>query len=353
MAIQLDHFATHTYLATLIDKRPDRGQNLYDVLFRNAPAVYTEASQLIWDEIPFENGIPSPAPFNRPCSAPHYRRNEWTRSNAITFPYMDIASVACCDILQKRVPGTPYAQSSGIGMANIQRFLSEATINVVSDYETRLAVMASEIIQTGAFTVSGPDIQTTVVDFDRDSALTVQLTGAATWNNSTGTPLADIDEWIDLMLAKSGFYGSDWFVGSETWSYLRNNEDFKSTYQSCSMSANEAGNFLNNPIGRRITDIQLQGTYKNHRIFLVTGDYKDPETGLLVPYFPKNAFAMFGNFAPIRAFGMIKDMRANFQALDYFLSEKENCKLPEIELQSSPLLIVGNPNAMFFAKVTE
>jgi hypothetical protein len=53
--------------------------------------------------------------------------------------------------------------------------------------------------------------------------LTVKLTGPADWRNPTATPIADIEEWIDLMLAKSGQYGGDWFVGSETWALLRNN----------------------------------------------------------------------------------------------------------------------------------
>lgn len=350
--VAIDHYSTHTYLAGMVDQTQNRGQTLYDVLFANAPVVYTEASQLIWDTLPFENGTPSPAPFNRPCSAPHYRRNEYTRSNAITFPYIDIAAQPCCDILQKRVPGSPYAQQSGIGLANIERFLTDATTNIMSDFRTRLAVMASEIIQTGSFTVSGPDIQTHMVDFDRDDDLTVQLTGAADWRAPSATPIADIEGWIDLMLSKSGQYGADWFVGSDTWTLLRNNEEFKSKFACCPANSTEMGNMMLNPIGRRLTDIQLQGTYKNHRIFLVTGQYRDLD-GVMKDFFPKNGFGLFGNFAPIRAFGMIKDMRANFAALEYFLSQKENCKLPEIELQSSPLLIVGNQNAMFFAKVTE
>jgi hypothetical protein len=55
--------------------------------------------------------------------------------------------------------------------------------------------MASQILRTGSVTVEGEDYPTQVVDFGRDSSLTVALTSTARWGETGVDPLSTLRTW--------------------------------------------------------------------------------------------------------------------------------------------------------------
>jgi hypothetical protein len=91
-------------------------------------------------------------------------------------------------------------------MLNIQFEMSDQ-IDVLN---RRLEWMGASALSTGTVTIKGEGFPTTVVDFGRDPALTVALSGSDKWPTSlaagaTNTqPSDDIEIWQTLVLQKSG-----------------------------------------------------------------------------------------------------------------------------------------------------
>ena len=70
-------------------------------------------------------------------------------------------------------------------------------------------VVGVALLATGTVTIAGDGFPTVVVDFGRDSSLTVAKTGAAQWTlanvlNGTASPSSDIEAWQRQILKKSG-----------------------------------------------------------------------------------------------------------------------------------------------------
>ncbi len=68
-------------------------------------------------------------------------------------------------------------------MAHCLPAVARALRNQLENLTRREEVMAAEALIKGTVTVSGEDYPTKVVDFKRDPALTLALTGAAKWSN--------------------------------------------------------------------------------------------------------------------------------------------------------------------------
>jgi hypothetical protein len=61
-----------------------------------------------------------------------------------------------------------------------------------------------QILRTGAVTVSGEDYETQVVDFSRDAALTITLSGGSRWGQTGVSPRKNLNTWSALVASKSG-----------------------------------------------------------------------------------------------------------------------------------------------------
>jgi major capsid protein E len=68
----------------------------------------------------------------------------------------------------------------------------------------REEVMAAEAMITGKITVTGERYPTVVVDFERDPANTVTLTGANRWGQAGISPAADLETWADQVHSSAG-----------------------------------------------------------------------------------------------------------------------------------------------------
>lgn len=105
-------------------------------------------------------------------------------------------------------------------MANLMMELADQ-VDLVN---RRLELMAAAALATGSLTVTGDGFPTTVIDYGRDSSLTVALTSTAVWDYGTGStanPAANIQTWANLILKKSGAIATDIIFSPTTYALFK------------------------------------------------------------------------------------------------------------------------------------
>jgi hypothetical protein len=214
--------------------------------------------------------------------------------------------------------------------------------------------MASQILQTGKVTISGDNYPAVQVDFLRDAALTIAFANANNWAQGVDVnPLDNLQDWALLTLQLVGANPVDVVMDVEAWKAFRNNPNVKErltlqrqlgqmpTMAQDAMFGMEGG--------------QYQGYIDNFNIFTYAGYYLD-DNGATQPMLPKGTVLMSGpQLQGYRAFGAIKDERAGYQSMPYFVKSwlEEDPAVRYLLMQSAPLLVPYRPNAMLCATVLQ
>ncbi|MEX1185316.1 MAG: major capsid protein [Gemmatimonadaceae bacterium] len=208
----------------------------------------------------------------------------------------------------------------------------------------RLEVMASEAIRTGKVTVVGDGYPEQVVDFGRAAGHTVTaLSGAAMWDETTSTPLDDLQAWHDLALQESGAPVPDVIMGMTAWKWFRKHADVKDRLDVRRALGSELD------LGAQLTEgMMYRGVIDGFNIFTYAGWYVDPATGSETAIWPADVVALTSAMLEgVRAFGAIRDEEADLQALPFFPKSWLN-KDPAVRylmMQSAPLVVPTRVNA--------
>lgn len=221
----------------------------------------------------------------------------------------------------------------------------------------RLEWMAAQALQTATVTVSGDGYQTTLVDFGRDSALTVALSGASLWpttlaaNAINVVPSSNIEDWQTLLLKKSGTIATDLVFTNKSWKAFRLDTSIK----------DNAINFpALSPFGNQVDTgprIEKGAVYKgrwgNFDLWLYNDWYLDA-SGVEQPMLVDGAVLMSGaQLMGTRAFGAIIDPAFNYGPMAYAPKSwlKEDPAQRFLMMQSAPIVIPSRVNAALCATV--
>src|SRR5690606_15897279 len=90
--------------------------------------------------------------------------------------------------------------------------------------------MACEIVKNGAVTIAGENYPTRIVDFERNPANTVTLTGTTTWDGADADPWGNILGW-NRQVFESGAAGRDLIMGRSASAALFANEKFREAFE--------------------------------------------------------------------------------------------------------------------------
>lgn len=223
--------------------------------------------------------------------------------------------------------------------------------------DRRLEWMASQVMQLGTLTVTGDGFPTTLLDFGRDAALTVTLTGGNRWGQSANyladghdpIPTQNIETWQALILKKSGGVATDIVFTQTPWQKFLNAEFAQGAIQYPRLqNQNEI---------RPGAEIQRGGIFKGnwgqYRLWLYNDWYVD-DNDVEQPMIPDGTVLMCGDdMMGTRAFAVILDPAFNYASLPYAPKTwlKEDPAQRIIMMQSSPLVIPSRVNACFAATV--
>jgi hypothetical protein len=224
--------------------------------------------------------------------------------------------------------------------------------------ENRWDWMACKAIVDGAVTVVGEDYPSRTVDFGRDSSLTVTLAGAAKWDQSTATPMLDIQTTRQNSYRLGRSAATRLIFGLDAWNgFVQENHTDVQKLLDGLRKGNQA-NF--NSIGLLTgAPFEFQGTIAGFagagRLDLYTyhNQYED-SSGSMVDYLDSGTIV---GVAPgtegIRCFGAILDKRAGLQPVDMFPKQwdEEDPSVSYTMTQSAPLMVPIRPNTTFRLKV--
>lgn len=215
--------------------------------------------------------------------------------------------------------------------------------------------MAARALIDGAVTVSGENYPAVTVNFGRDASLTITLTGAARWDQSTSKPLEDLAA-ARLQVQRLAFVGITRLTfGLDAWAAFASNTEvqnlLKNTQRGSATDFNTAV-----PEG---TPFEYRGTLTGSNgvgkleLYTYNDQYED-ETGSLQLFLdPRMVVGTGAGIQGARCFGAIRDKQAQLQALSIFpkMYDEEDPSVTYLLLQSAPLMVPAQPNGSFTMQV--
>ena len=213
----------------------------------------------------------------------------------------------------------------------------------------RLEVMAIEGVLSAKQTIVGEGINA-LVDFGRDAAMTIVLTGSAKWdavgNTSQSAPFED---WSQMLLEKSGSGRGKIVMDTKAWKLFRQDAKFDKILDKTNKLSDASGLDLS----QRFADegASYKGNLGDFEVWVYSGNYIN-DAGVSTPLMPDNTVALIGNIEGVQHYGAILDLDV-LQARESFTSSyvTKNPSARHTLMQSAPLLVPYRPNATLIIKV--
>lgn len=313
---------------------------------------FPESQVSLDDKIHFDvlTGKPRLAPFVAPYVEGQIVQRLGSETKSVAPAYVKDKRIFEATRAPKRAPGEPIG--GPIDPAeNRRRLVAQDTADQIGMLNRRMEWMASSVLRTGSVTISGEKYPTTVVNFGRDAALTVTLTGTDLWSDAASTPLGDLEDFSGLIRDKSGANAVDVVMAEDVWKALRGKQDVKDLLDNAGRDDRTALNI--GPDNTR-NGATFKGTLGDFRLWVYTETYVD-ESGTTQKFLPSNYLIMASpeSLEGVRQFGRIWDEAAGWQALDYFQKSwvNEDPSVRFMLLQSAPLTVPYRVNASLCAKV--
>lgn len=293
------------------------------------------------------------APFVAPQVAGKPLVREGYRTKTLTPAYIKPTDLVRPDQAFTRLAGEgPY----GGVLSPKQRFdriVAEYLALHEDSIDNRLEWMAAQALVTGGITIAGESYPTTHVDFGRDATLTVALTGTAKWDQTTATPINDIEtNSLNVRVLSKGAIVDTLVMDGASWNLLKKNAQitdlidirFRRSFGTGETSVDS---------GPRTTlnEALYVGTLQGKIDIYVYDSYYLDDSGASQPYLPANTVLGIssGALEGTQYYGAIIDLDCEIAARRSFTKSKVLFQPSGLELvtQSAPLLAPKRPNTVF------
>lgn len=237
--------------------------------------------------------------------------------------------------------------------ARLQAQVAFAMEDQLKMLNRRLEVMAAEALVTGGNTIVGDDYPLVNINYGRDPSLTVALAGAGqAWNNG-GTPLQNIEDWSELVFAKSGAVAKTVVCDLAAWKLLKADPQFDKLLSTIRRDLAGA-NISTGPTLQGIDSVRYMGYAGDFSFYVYSGRYVDPADNTEKPILPANTVLLLSeNLDGVQHYGAIRDLQAGIQPRPYFVKswEQEDPSVRWLLMQSAPLTVPYRVNASLAATV--
>lgn len=295
------------------------------------------------------------SPFVSPLVAGKLVESRTIQTNTFTPAY--IKDKRAPD-LRKPVRRQIGERIGGGGLTGEERMMANLQFEMADQIDMlnrRLEWMAASCIQSGSVTVSGDGYPTTVVNFGRDSSLTVTLTGNYTWDsgNALATPAVNIENWAIQVMRLSGAQITDVVFSPTAFQWFR--KDPQIVNQIIFDTARFGNPGLNNvnSAAQVKHGLMYKGTWGSFDLW-VYNDWYVNDSNVQARMIPDGSVFLIGpDMMGTRAFGMILDPEFAYEALAYAPKswvEKDPAQRL-ILMQSAPLVIPARVNTCLYANV--
>jgi len=336
----MDIFST-VILARVVAELPPPTPFLLNSFFREEQRSTTE--EIYFD---VDNGKRRLAPFVSPVVAGKVVENRGFQTKSFKPAYVKDKRRFLPSAALKRTIG----EAIGGNLSPEQRIqlnLARSLADQVDMLTRRLEWMAAKVLTTGAVTITGDQYPTTQVNFGRDPALTVALSGANRWGQSGVKPLQDLQDWSLLVTQKSGTAPTVVTMTADAYALFAADPDVKELLDRFRgrdalhpTVVGEGGRYM--------------GSIGDFDIYVFAGWYEDPDGAGSTPYLPPFTVLLTSpDLDGVRAYGAILDEEAGLQALPYFVKSwiEKDPGVRMLLMQSAPLTVPYRVNASFCATV--
>ncbi len=242
---------------------------------------------------------------------------------------------------QDRLPGEDF----GGELTTMQRAelrLIQKTTRLFERLRVREELMALEIVKTGKLTIRGEGFDS-VIDFKRDPALTVKLTGTNTWANPD-FPMTDFVENFQREMASKNLNQArprKMILGIDAWDLFRANKEVQKVLPDYMRLAASLSLKLT-PEDSSFENLMYRGSFGNCELWTHEGK-TDQKTYDIAP---KEVLFTCSDIQGVRHYGAIPDLKAGLQARRVFVKswEEEDPSQRIVLLQSAPLFVTYDPN---------
>lgn len=341
--------------ATLVGVVPNLMTSQNWLLDRYYPNIVTSDTEYV--SIDVDVGLRRMAPFCSPLVEGKMVESRRYQTNTFKPAY----------IKDKRVPDLrkPIRRQIGERIGGEYTAAEREQLNMMYEMEDQIdnlnrrqEWMAASALVNGTVTIEGEGFETTVIDFGRDSELTVTLSGSDKWPTSVAAgqtntkPTDDIEEWQTRILQKSGSVPTDLVFTNKSWRAFRLDTTIKDnaiTFPALSPFGNQVN------AGAQIQKGAVyKGRWGNFDLWLYNDWFINPLNNQEEPMIPDGAVVMTGaELMGTRAYGVILDPAFNYGPMAYapktWLQEDPAQRL--LMMQSAPIVIPSRVNAALSAMV--
>lgn len=214
----------------------------------------------------------------------------------------------------------------------------------------RKEIMAMEALRTGKVTLVGDQYPTTVVDFQRDATLTIDISAGTPWTNAAAKPLADLRTWALRAKKIEGVFPRRVVMATDVFDIFVTHANVEKRWQA------QNANLINVAIktGDALEETAtLMGYIEGFEIW-VYSDWYINDAGAEVDALPAGELVMASSqLQGQQLHGAIQDAKAGLQGLEYFpkMWEEEDPSVEFLLTQSAPLVAPLRPNASVGVKV--
>ena len=242
----------------------------------------------------------------------------------------------------KRRAGEPYNGA----MSNAAR-LEALTLDTLDEQRKSIILrkewMAAQALDAGQVTVTGEDYPTQIVDFTRDPALTVALTGSAAWGSAGVKVLDSIEDNAAIVQEKSGSAPSIVIMDPFAWKLARADQDF---FNLLDNRRQATGQMELGPVALSDeTGARYAGSVGDFDFYIYQQTYK--VDGVPTKMIPDNTVFLSGPaLQGVQAHGAIQDTKLGLVALEYApkVWDEDDPSARVAMTQSAPLVVPANVN---------
>lgn len=343
----MDIFST-TMLNRIVEELPANPVFLLNAFFTAVETSDTET--IMFDVVKGRRRI---APFVAPTVQGKVIREQGFTTNSFAPAYIKDKRVFDPSKQFKRRAGEKIGGSLSPEQ-RLQASVSLALEDQLTMWSRRLEVMAAEVLFTGKATITGEDYPTQVVDFGRNPAHSIVLSGADKWDQAGVNPLADLEEWAELVFMTSGVLVTDVIMTPDVWRVIRANAELLKLIDRLKETIDHNRALLG-PVVLQAQGARNVGAFGDFRLWVYSDLYVDPIDNVEKPMLPAGSVMLASNTGVegVRHFGAIRDLRAGIQPKEYFVKswEEEDPSVRYILGQSAPLLVPYHVNTTLGAKV--
>ncbi|EED4922678.1 major capsid protein [Salmonella enterica subsp. arizonae] len=270
-------------------------------------------------------------------------------------------------IKDKRAPDLrkPIRRQIGERIGGEYTAAERAQLNMMFEMEDqidmlnrRMEWMAAHALVNATVTIEGDDYEAVKIDFQRDSNLTVALSGDDKWpvelaaGATNNKPSQDIEKWQTLVLQKSGAMVTDLVFTPKSWAAFRLDTTIKDNaivFPGLSPFGNQI-----DPGAKVQKGAVYKGRWGQFDLWLYNDWYIDPLDNKEKPMLPDGVVIMSGpDLMGTRAFGCILDEEFNFGPMAYAPKTWVNHDPSQrfLMMQSAPVVIPSRVNAALCATV--